>query len=201
MIYTGTDLKVRICSRPTHYHHWMSFACYASLSRYLPDAKVELAVPGRANFFFDWARRFKIPIIQKQEMSVREAANVCLPIVPPPGAFGVLAIAPECIAVRPFDLTTPSVVNESGTACLFRGGEMVVSNSLCGSARSDAASPFADVTDGVGRFDPKKWSEKTGCFLSEVDLFSSEGMSSTEWAVMKEWKKTAAVIATLFASR
>lgn len=200
MIYTGTDLKVRICTRPTHYHHWMAFACYSSIARYLPDARVELAVSGRANFFYEWARRFKIPIVQKQESPVREqATGVCLPIVPH-NTFGVLAISPECIAVRPFDVTLRSVVNEAGTACLFRGGDVIVSDAVCSPARSEFAAPFADVSEGVGGFDRAKWLGKTGCFLVDVDLFSCEDMTSTEWSVIREWKKTAVVMATLFAS-
>lgn len=201
MIYTGTDLRVRICTQPSHYHHWMSFVCYSSLMRYLPDAKVELALSGRANFFYDWARRFKIPILQNRIGTISEqATNTCLPIVPGYKG-GVLAITPECIAVRPFDVTVPSVTNAAGTACLFRGGEMVVSESVCAAAKSESVSPFADVTDGVGNFRRDGLLEKHGCFMSDIDLFSSEDMTSTEWAVIKEWRKTATMIATLFASR
>lgn len=84
MIYTGDGLKVRISVLPTHYHHWMGFACYTSMKHYLPDATFELAITGRPMFFFDWAARFQLKVarhcaehpnllcVQSEFMAVRQ---------------------------------------------------------------------------------------------------------------------------------
>lgn len=183
MIYTGDGLKVRICAYPTHYHHWMAFTCYSSLKRFLPDATIELAVFGRAGLFFEWASRLRLKVLRRQAIN----AAPILEAEP-----GLLVVTSECVAVRQWDdplLTTASMVNRSGTACLRHVGEFEITESLCMSPKSDGYAPLTDVSAGIGAFVPENWIHKSDCFLADINRFRTGNETQTEVAVFDEWRR------------
>lgn len=195
MIYTGNGLTVRICAIPTPYDHWMSFACYASIRRYLPDAVVELVVFGRPGVFFDWARRLRLRIVKR-------SATSPAPLVEADDA-NVLAILPTCIAVREWidSRLNESWVTPNGSACLRRESEMQIGDLVCADAKADAFSPLADVSGGVGEFVPSRWIDTHACFLAGVNTFRSGSETPTESAVFDEWHKAIALAGCLGLNR
>lgn len=183
MIYTGDGLRVRICAYPTHYHHWMSFACYSSVRRFLPDATVELAVFGRSGLLFDWASRLRLKVLKRKP-------TLAAPILE--SEPGLLVITSDCIAVRQWDdpsLLKTSVTNRTGTACLRGSGEYQIGESLCMNPKAEGYAPFADVSHGVGAFVSEQWIHRTDCFLAYIDGFGTENDTQTERAVLDEWRR------------
>lgn len=181
MIYTGKGLTVRICVMPTCYDHWMSFACYCSIKRYLPDADVELVAHGKSRFF-NWARRLRLRIITRN-----------LPPVPQNEADrpGILAIFPNCIAIREWSDEIKSCINVSGSACFRQNDEVCINDSLCSNVKSDGYTPLTDIVEGIGCFVVSEWLDKDACFLNRVARFESGNETQTEIAVLNEWRRAA----------
>lgn len=190
MIYTGDGLRVRICTYPTPYHHWMSFACYSSMRRFLPDAEIELAVFGRKGFFYDWASRLRVKVLRRPDV-------LAAPLIE--AEPGMLAVTSECVAVRPWDneQLSDSVVNRSGSACLRRNNECQISGLLCEDAKQDGYTPLASVAGGVGGFVPKDWIDKSVCFLTYVNRFRTGEETLTELAVFEEWQRATTLASSL----
>ncbi len=195
MIYTGIGLRVRICAIPTHYHHWMAFACYSSVRRYLPDAEIELVVFGRQSLFFNWAKTLHLKTVRGIDQPA--------PIFDANGS-GVLALSPECIAVRQWDndkFVIDSFVNRSGTCCLKWQKDCEITELLCADAKLDLYTPFADVSKGVGAFVSSDWIHRGACFLSHIDSFVTGNETQTERAVFDEWHRAISLAACLGLNR
>ena len=184
MIYTGNGLTVRICVQPTRYHHWMAFACFSSMRRFLPDATMELAIFGRPGLFFDWASRLRIPFLRRKPIRPAPMLEADKP--------GMLVLCPECIAVRPWDddrLMTDSMVTRTGTACLRWDKEYEISDVFCVNAKSDSYAPLADVSGGLGSFVLSEWIDKDVSFLAHRFVTGSD--TQMELAVLEEWQRAA----------
>jgi hypothetical protein len=195
MIYTGEGLRVRICTYPTVYHHWMSFVCYSSMRRFLPDAEVELAVFGRPGFFYDWAARLRL-------RTLRRPPVLAAPLVE--AESGMLAITSECVAVSQWEndiFLTESLVNQSGTACLRHNNDFVISNTFCEGAKFDGYVPLVNVSEGVGSFVSKDWIDKSTSFLTNINRFKTGKETQMELAVLEEWQRAIVLASSLGLNR
>lgn len=161
------------------------------MRRFLPDAEIELAIFGRKGFFYDWAARLRTRVLRRPDV-------LAAPLIE--AEPGMLAVTSECVAVRQWDdavLSTGSLVNQTGSACLRRDGECVIGNALCEDAKHDGYTPLVNVAAGVGGFVPKDWIDKSVCFLTYVNRFRTGKETLTELAVFEEWQRATMLASSL----
>jgi hypothetical protein len=85
---TGKGLSVAVCCKPIPAHLWMSFVCWYSFKKNLPDAGVQIFCERQESFLqFNWAKRLRVKL---KYGSPEKSKN------------GIIYIEPQTLAIRPY---------------------------------------------------------------------------------------------------
>ena len=110
----GDGLTVHISCQQVPHHDWMSFLCWYSISRNLPEAKVVVTLTRSISDIYigNWTRVCRVPFLMHREMSPIEEQNF---VCSHPKSFAtnkILTVSPEYVCIRDLD--------ESGVSpCVF----------------------------------------------------------------------------------
>jgi hypothetical protein len=174
--YLGKNLNIIISCDHIPGHNWMSYICWYSIRKNLPDANVSLVCKRHnvSGYLFLWTKKVGVPFkmysSSEDIISTYKKPNLVVP--------------PFCLAVRDFDEAgiDPSFIKDNDSILLED------TNLVC-DAKEDKFSVFCSYEDGWGRFITKEWINKTDCPLSFFSLkkFSSSNMSLNEKLVKNMW--------------
>lgn len=160
---TGKNLNIIMSCEHSLIHDWMTFSCWYSIKKNLPDSKFHISCLRTKNIgpFFMWARKFKIPFFQhsdkNKDLQELFACN---------NAF---IISPGMMAIYGFieDSLGPSDVKD------------------------DEKTTFVSYLNGCGRFTMSEWVDRMSNPFSFVDKLYSDDLSLNEYKVLKLWEQCA----------
>jgi hypothetical protein len=184
MTNTGDGLSVLILCDYIPIHNWMTFACWYSLSKILPDSKIGIMCNRRPVTWqmFDWTRRLRVnmqihaPLTKEQNISKALAGSFY--------SKPLLVLEPNILAIR--DLENLEGVQEVTD---------VASSDLCSDVRGDKMSPFVSYSDGWGNFVVSSWINRAGSPFRHK--FGRENMTVNEVRVERLWGQLATVFQTV----
>ena len=175
---TGNGLNILIACDYLPHHSWMSFLCWYSLTKNLPDANVFVASHRRLMKYslFTWTQKCKIPFILHKETDEEGQIQAAID-------YGVtkplLVIPPDSVCVRDF--------NESGFSpeSLFEIRRFDAELSCdCKEARPCS---FVTYSSGWGKFVTSSWINKTSNpFLFGVKYGQGE-LTANETRIGRLW--------------
>lgn len=158
---TGDGLYVFINCDYLPGHNWMSFACWYSINRNLPDAKVAVAYK-RAEprwDLFHWTHKCKVRLMAYAHEPVWDVFG---------GQITVKAVRPYTMAVRAYNKDNVGP-NE---------------------AKEDAYSTFVSYFEGCGRFNVDAWINKLGApFMGALRKFRTLECTADEIKVLELWER------------
>lgn len=175
---TGDGLNILIACDYLPHHNWMSFLCWYSLSKNLPDAKVFVASHRRLmkHDLFVWTRKCNVPFIlhkaSDDEGQIQSAIE-----------FGVskplLVISPNSICVRDFD--------EAGFSTESLSEISWLNDDISCDCKEARSCPFVTYSNGWGKFVMSSWINKMSSpFLFGVK-YSKGDLTANEIRIGKLW--------------
>lgn len=182
---TGDGLNILIGCDYLPHHDWMSFLCWYSLSKNLPDAKVTVACHRRLMRydFFGWTRKCKVPfILHKATDDEGQVATV--------DARPLLVIPPDVVCVRDF--------NESGFSpdVLADGVHRLVDGLSC-DCKEDKPCVFVTYPGGWGKFVTGSWINKMSCPFSVGVKYAQGNMTTNEVRIGRLWSAVTPLFQTV----
>lgn len=184
---TGHGLNIVIGCNYQLSHNWMSYICWYSLIKNLPDAKVMIACNRKLmkNSLFVWTRKCKVPFVlhkETDEFGQIEAAGVSKPL---------LFIPPEAICIRDFDEAgfSPNVWSEEKS--YFLNDELICD------CKEDKSCVFATYLNGWGRFVTPEWiNRSTSPFIQGV-RYDQGQMTANEIRIGRLWNAATLLFQTV----
>lgn len=182
----GDNLAILIkCDHYPH-HDWMSFLCWYSISKNLPEAKVVVACSrgGGMNFdIFNWPRRCGVhfayhnPNLDTVKFALEnEKFEIDTPL---------LALEPPTVCLRDFEEaqfdSSVLVQNE-----VFQAKDV---SGLVSETKAENPSVFTDYSDGWGKFVTSSWINKASTPLVTGLSFVKAPMSVNESRLGKLWDR------------
>ena len=173
----GGGLNILIsCDYITH-HNWMSYLCWYSLIKNLPDAKVIIGC-NRSDCEYDlfrWTYKCKVPFILHKTTDFQgeiDILNVNNPL---------LVIPPTVICIRDFDEAgfSPDALSEEKVYKL--------DDNLSCDCREDKSNVFASYNDGWGKFVTATWIHKSGNPFLFGNKFNQGSLTPNEARIGKLW--------------
>jgi len=185
----GDGLTVHISCQQVPHHDWMSFLCWYSISRNLPEAKVVVTITRSVSsaYIGNWTRVSRVPFLMHREMSSVEEQNFVLTHPKSNSTNKILTVSPEYVCIRDFD--------ESGiSSCVFDEKNFYFLSeiqNLCGSCKDQNPSVFVHYNDGWGKFVISSWINKASSpLISGVNLHTA-GMTANEIRLGNLWEDAA----------
>lgn len=151
---TGDGLNILIACDYLPHHNWMSFLCWYSITKNLPEAKVYLASHRRLMKYklFDWTRKCNVSFILHKETDSQGQIEASL-------NYGIskplLVIPPDSICVRDFD--------ESGFSPETLSEVIKLDDALLCDCKEERSCAFVTYSNGWGKFVTSSWINKTSC--------------------------------------
>ena len=142
-------------------HHWMSFSCWYSINKNLPDARVIVAYKrGQAKYdLFHWTRKCKVRLSGYTYEPVWEVFG---------GQFKVVVLPPHAMAARSYDKESVGPVD-------------VKEEELC---------TFVTYSNGCGRFNTSDWINRLGApFFGASRKFRTSDCTVNELRVLELWDR------------
>jgi len=179
----GRNLNILIPCDYTISHNWMSFFCWYSISKNLPEASVIIACNRNKmdkNLFF-WTRRCKIKCVFHKTIDLAEQISLVKKM-----GFGepLLVVEPGTVCIRDFEETKIDYQNLSGLILPQNHSDIL---SDC---KDSTFSLFVSYKNGWGNFVNSKWIDSERCpLLSNLDFKSSE-MTVNESRIRNLWNST-----------
>lgn len=185
---TGDGLNILIACDYLPHHNWMSFLCWYSLTKNLPDAKVFVASHRRLmkHDLFIWTRKCKVPFIlhkaSDDEGQIQSAID-----------YGVskplLVVSPEYICVRDFD--------ESGFSPESLSEVKWLDAELSCDCKEARPCSFVTYSNGWGKFVTSSWINKMSCpFLFGVK-YSQGDLTANELRIGRLWSAATPLFLTV----
>jgi hypothetical protein len=153
----------------------MSFFCWYSITKNLPDSKVFVAAHRRKMTYdiFNWTRKCNIPLFLHKETDSEGQIQEVLKKVEKP----LLVIPPDCFCIRDFD--------EAGFKLDIFDVQRPNSELLC-DCREEKPCVFATYSNGWGKFVTSSWINKMGC--PPLDVKYNQGiLTVNESRIGKLW--------------
>jgi hypothetical protein len=178
----GDGLFILISAHPTLMDSWLSFACWASIQRQLPDSKVIVACCDRGKYnheFFRWTHRAKVPhFVYSGSQNIETASSIARSrgLV-----TGPILVVPSYVMV--LDSLGDEIVQVLNTDGFYEAESHTLP------AKNTELSRFSSVLSGVGSFVPDKWIDRNGYPFGNVDRFSKGPLTANERRVFQLWKK------------
>lgn len=191
----GDGLTIHISCEPKLHHDWMSFLCWYSLSRNLPESKV-IVTNLRENNLFDlygWTRLLQIPLLHHRGMSITQQQQMLrshrrIHVTGP-----ILTIQPEFVCVRDFEEAgIDSAIFERKDDWFFT--EIPEFSSNC---KQENPSVFVNYSDGWGNFVTDAWLNKTSTPLITGVGLTKAGMTVNETRLGGLWEGAARLYQTV----
>ncbi len=169
--HLGNNLNILIKCNYSYAHDWMAFACWYSLDKFLPDAKVIIACTPTdvKEQVFTWPKRVGVPMRRN--------------LVERP----VLVLDCDTVIIR--DLVDVKYLNEAGQ---IMNGQEIISE-----ANSEDFTPFVSYKNGCGNFVTAQWINTTECPFPWADRFMTHSATINEVKVLKLWKQLCTTYATV----
>lgn len=184
---TGFNLNILIACDYLPHHNWMSFLCWYSLTKNLPEANVFVASHRRLMKYdlFSWTRKCKVPFILHKETDDNGQIQAAFE----QGASKpLLVLPPDCICVRDFD--------ESGFSPESLSEISKLDFNLSCDCKESRSCPFVTYSDGWGKFVSSAWINKMGCPLSVVKL-NKVDLTANESRIGQLWNASAPLFLTI----
>lgn len=185
---TGDGLNILIACDYLPHHNWMSFLCWYSLTKNLPEAKVFVASHRRLmkRDFFIWTRKCKVPYILHKESDdegqIKYALNygVCKPL---------LVLPPDCVCVRDF--------NESGFIPESLSEITTLNSELSCDCKDVNPCSFATYSNGWGKFVTSYWINKMSCPFFFCFKYNQSDSTANELRIERLWNVAAPLFLTV----
>jgi hypothetical protein len=181
---TGDNLNILIACDYLRHHNWMSFLCWYSLKKNLPDAKVYVASQRRIMEYnlFQWTRSCNVPLVLHKETNDEGQVDF---VFKKYNLSNLLVVKPDQICIRDF--------NESGLKYDYSKSIKYADYEIVCDCKSDRSTVFASYTNGWGKFNPPLWINKQGCPLNPEYKFAQGEMTPNEIRIGKIWYSASAV--------
>ncbi len=175
----GDNLNVIINGNYNISHEWMAFACWYSINKNLPDAKVELVISSAgavSRQLFDWTGRVGVRLHLNKHVELK------------PNSLAV----PACsMAVRDLPQGAVDLLNDKSITIMNE------EKGLCCEAKEDCFVPFVTYLEGVGNFVTGDWINKDECPFPWADRFMSHSANANEIRILKLWKQLSQIFTTV----
>mgnify|MGYP007120766161 CR=1 FL=1 len=159
------------------HHNWMSFLCWHSLSKNLPEAKVTVACHRRLMTydFFGWTRKCKVPFVLHKAADEKGQIALISESVQGP----LLVLSPETVCIRDFA--------EAGFSPDVLSGVVKMNSELCCDCKEEKPCVFVTYLSGWGKFVTQSWINRMSCpFVSGVK-YGQGVMTSNEVRIGQLW--------------
>ncbi len=183
----GKGLNILISCDHSFGHNWMSYLCYYSIFKNLPEAKVFVVCRRRnvTGSLFLWTKMFNVPFkMYNGEYDIGNLSGI--KDVP------LLITSPEVIAIRDFEEAKQdqNILNDRHF--------LVQTNFLC-EAKEDTMCVFSSYLNGFGNFVTSEWIDNMNCPLvsSFSKRFFHNGMNSNEVRMADIWKESISLFQTI----
>lgn len=191
----GDGLTVHISCEPKLHHDWMSFLCWYSLSKNLPEAIVVVTTLRQNNLFdlFGWARLLHIPILHHRGMSIPEQQQMLRQHRRVQVAGPILTISPEYACVRDFEESGIDLrLFDRKTNHIFTETPELSCN-----CKQENTSVFVNYPEGWGNFVTNAWLNKTSTPLITGVGLTKAGMTVNEARIGSLWEGAARLYQTV----
>lgn len=184
---TGDGLNIVIGCNYQLSHNWMSYICWYSLTKNLPDAKVTIACNRNPmkNSLFVWTGKCKVPFILHKttdQIGQIQASGASQPL---------LYLPPEAICVRDFDEAgfSPKALSEKKTYFL--------DDQLVCDCKEHKSCVFATYLNGWGRFVTPEWINKASSPFVQGVKFNQGQMTANEIRIGRLWNAATLLFQTV----
>lgn len=174
---TGNGLNILIASTPSMENEWMSFACWFSVHRLLPEADISIYTPkicDESRAYFRWTSRAKIK--QYRHNPIKELTKP------------LLVLPSNVVAVRKLpELPTTSGVSKDKSVYFLNttdSCETIIEN-LCCPCLSDEIAAFTQIKEKCGPYDKNIW-KGAAPFVKHP---RRSELTYNEHAVLSLWEK------------
>lgn len=182
---TGDGLNILIACDYVPHHDWMSFLCWYSLSKNIPDAKVTVISHRRLMKYrlFEWSRKCGIrlllhhPDINQEEYALTRGVEKPL-----------LVLEPHTIAVR--DL-------EQGNFPLSQLKDVSWGKDFSCDVKGDGENAFITYIDGWGKFVTSSWINRLGNPLTGDQRYGYGNLNANEFRLGRLWSAAAPLFQTV----
>lgn len=185
---TGNGLNILITCDYLPHHSWMSFICWYSISKNLPDASVFVVSNRRLMNcdLFSWARKVKIPLFLHPNTDIEGQIEIALKNgVEKP----LLVIPPESICVRDFD--------EAGYSTDLIYDIKRLDDDLFCNCKENRSCVFAIYPDGWGKFVTSSWINKMSCPFRSAAKYNQTILTANEARIGRIWKSATPLFQTV----
>ncbi len=166
--------------------NFMSFACWYSLHKNLPDANILLACERPEEMkmdLFQWVYRLQIPFFYYQKTDPITQA-----IQTDKATYPILTLPCDTICLDTLDHTIIDKINDN---------KIIVGEELCLSAKNPETAVFCSLKEGVGAFVPSRWIYRGSHPFKNADMFSKGDLTMNERRIFQLWKKLGRIFDTL----
>ena len=193
---TGQGVAVVISCECTPHHNWMSFACWVSLNKNLPDAKVAVvATRGLGGNFFLWTKGCKVPFCYHSPLDgPRKSWHAQVAMSLGVAHLPIFVIEPHVLAIREFGQSfTDNSTSPGGDVWLLKDGTsqpVAIDETLCRPARGDDFTTFVSYAEGWGKFVTADCINKGDYPFRRAERFhSGDVMTLNEAKILDLWKR------------
>lgn len=176
----GKNLNIVIPCDYSFSHNWMSFICWYSISKNLPEANVIIVCNRKKMSYhlFSWTKRCKVKLIINKDTDLQgQISCVMKNDVQEP----ILVVSPDTVCIR--DLGECKIdVNLWKETILANCHSDILSN-----CKDSNISLFASYREGWGAFVTSKWIDKESCPLVSSLDFKTSNMTVNESRLRKIW--------------
>jgi hypothetical protein len=185
---TGDGLNILIACDYLPHHSWMSFLCWYSLTKNLPEAKIAVASHRRLMKLnlFGWTRKCNVPFILHKATDDEGQVQAALDhgIEKP-----ILVVPAEAMCVR--DFTEAGFSPDALTEVTRLNNEMVCD------CKEERPCVFATYPNGWGKFVTSSWINKGSCpFLFGVK-YGQGNLTANEARIGRLWNAATPLFQTV----
>jgi hypothetical protein len=180
---TGYGLTILIETQQVPHHDWMSYVCWYSLTKNLPDAKVVVTC-ARANNSFNlmrWTYSCRVPLLFHKNLPWLEQQSLVESRKKHNFYPNFLSIIPEMVCVRDFQ------EGEFKYNILQKNNYYKNLDSLFCDCRSENPTVFVTYDEGWGKFVTSSWIHKLSCPISVNVSYVQPNMTVNETKLGRIW--------------